>query len=358
MITARLKLKRSSGFTLDVDIALEPRVTALYGPSGSGKTTILRLIAGLERPGPNDIIDVASDNETWQSGTTYLPSHKRQVGVVFQQPQLFPHLTVHGNLDYALKRAGGKPAAAFDQVCDWLDLGPLLNQYPHELSGGQAQRVAIGRVLMSRVQCILMDEPLGSVDEATKARILPYLDRLHRELRIPIAYVSHSLFEVNYLADHVYMINDGRVVAAGSVFETSSSLAFNRDQGEEVATVIECETVAFDDTWQLAELRLGDSPLFLTTSRIEPGRKLRVRVPARDVSIARSKPVDTSILNVLPATIDEISTSGASALIRLQLGRQYLLARITRKSLDTLGLEQGQAVFAQIKGVALLTDHD
>jgi molybdate transport system ATP-binding protein len=355
MISANISLSRPSGFSLDVSLEIGDGVTALYGPSGSGKTTILRLIAGLERGGPADLIDVSNDGTVWHSETGFLPTHKRRVGYVFQQPQLFPHLNVRDNLRYGRKRGTDNGVEA-RQVYDWLDLDSLLDQRVARLSGGEAQRVAIGRVLLSDARCILMDEPLGSIDQSARNRILPYLDRLHRELDVPMVYVSHSLDEVNYLADRVYLLQDGHVRASGTVFETSASLEINRDEGEGLAAVIDCAIRQYDEAFGLTELAIGSHPLFVA-ARIE-GERCRVRIPAKDVSIARNAPSETSILNIIPATVDDISASShPSALVRLRIDGQFILARITRKSLATLELHEGQQIYAQIKGVALLTDY-
>lgn len=359
MIGANIKLRRTSGFSLDARLEVGRRVTALYGPSGSGKTTLLRLIAGLERGTKHDSIEISYDDTVWQNSTRFVPPHERRVAYVFQQPQLFPHLTVRGNLDYGAKRAR-KTVLSRQQVESWLDLNTLLDKRPQQLSGGEAQRVAIGRALLGDARCILLDEPLGSIDQAARQRILPYLSRLHHELDLPVVYVSHSLDEVNYLADYVYQLDNGRIKASGSIFETSASLSLARSEGDELATVVECRARGFDTGFQLAELALGRHALFVATTHMQIGESVRVRIPARDVSITLEPPSNTSILNILPATVDDVADMEASpsSLVRLAIDGQHILARVTRKSRALLNLAPGQAVFAQIKGVALLTDHD
>lgn len=359
MITADVHMKRASGFSLEARIEIRRRITALYGPSGSGKTTLLRLIAGLERGTRDDKIEVTHDDTVWQDATRFIPPHERRVAYVFQQPQLFPHLSVRGNLDYGAKRAR-TAVLSRQQVESWLDLGVLLDKRPHQLSGGEAQRVAIGRALLGDARCILMDEPLGSIDQAARQRILPYLSRLHHELDLPVVYVSHSLDEVNYLADYVYLVDNGRIKGSGSIFETSASLSLARSEGDELAAVVECRAHDFDTGFQLAELTLGRHSLFVATTHMEIGESVRVRIPARDVSIALEPPGNTSILNILPATVDDVADmeQSPSSLVRLDIDGQHILARITRKSRALLHLAPGQSVFAQIKGVALLTDHD
>jgi molybdate transport system ATP-binding protein len=357
MIRATFKLTRQSGFSLNVELSLANHVTALYGPSGSGKTTILRLLAGLERGSSKDAIHIEFDDETWQDETNFVPPHQRGIGYVFQHAQLFPHLTVSGNLAYAERRSR-RSNVTRDQVLGWLDVQPLLDKRVDSLSGGEAQRVAMARVLLGGPRCILMDEPLGSVDKAARSRILPYLARLHEELDIPMIYVSHSLDEVNYLADDVCVLDRGRVILSGSVFETSTSLELEYGEGESIASVALCTFEDWDRAYELAELRFGDHKLHVASQALTKGHSVRVRIPAKDVSIALDQPSNTSILNVLPATIDDIkTTSHPGIIVRLAIGGQFILALITRKSLAALNLKRGQTVFAQIKGVALMTDH-
>ena len=359
MISADIKLARKSGFSVDVNLNFGQGVTALYGASGAGKSTILKLIAGLERGGSEDAIAISSGGHIWQDTRRFVPAHKRRIGYVPQKTSLFPHLSVRGNLAFAEKRAGGTAAGYAQRIHEWLELGPLLDKPTHQLSGGEAQRVAIGRALLTGATCLLMDEPLGAVDQSARQRILPCLDRLHRELEATMVYVSHSLDEVNYLADQVYLIEGGRVKLSGSVLETSTSLELASNEGDSLAAVLECTVKDFDDSYELTELSIGEHSLFVTTRRRAVGSTCRVRIPARDVSIAIEPPKGTSILNIIPATIDEISSGdGPSALVRLTVDKQHLLARITKKSLNALALTRSKRVYVQIKGVALLTDHD
>jgi len=358
MISARIRLDRSDDFRLEVDLSVSRAVTALFGPSGAGKSSILQILAGLERGTRHDEIDIRFGDEIWQSARVFVPPHRRGVGYVFQRPQLFPHLTVEGNLHYAERRARDS-RVRFDKVLEWLDLEPLIRRPIDGLSGGEAQRVAIGRALLASPRCLLMDEPLGSVDAPSRRRILPYISRLRRELDIPMVYVTHSMDEVSYLADHVYMIDDGRVTASGTVFEMSHSLEIARDGEADPAAVVECPVRGYDAAFELAELALGEATLYVASETLEPGTRVRVRIPARDVSIALSAATDTSILNVLPAVVESIDRDAArhSVLVRLDTGGQTLLASITRRSAEVLGIAGGHEVFAQVKGVALLTDH-
>lgn len=357
MIHAEVQLNRPSGFSLDVSLEMGTGVTALYGPSGAGKTTVLKLIAGLERGKGGDRIRVRNDGETWQDEAHFVPPHRRGIGYVPQGASLFPHLSVRDNLEFGQRRSR-RAVPDPSQVHEWLELAPLLDKHTGELSGGEAQRVAIGRALLTGARCILMDEPLGAIDQSARNRILPSLDRLHHELDATLVYVSHSLEEVTYLADHLYVIDAGRITANGSVAAMSTSLELAAGQGETLAAVLECKVAGFDVEFGLAQLDFGNASLYVATSSKPTGTSCRVRIPARDVSIALEAPTRTSILNIIPATVEEIhATDGPSVLVKLAVAGQFIMARITRKSLTALGLQKSQPVFAQIKGVALLTEH-
>ncbi|MFP6807039.1 MAG: molybdenum ABC transporter ATP-binding protein [Pseudomonadales bacterium] len=355
-ISIKAHLTRSSGFVIDVDIIIPPvGITALYGPSGSGKSTLLKLIAGLERGSDNDHIEITSGSTVWQNDKIFVPAEKRSIGYVFQQHQLFPHLSVQGNLDFAIKRQHVQSTIDFDQVAQWLDIQPLLNKKITQLSGGEAQRVAMARVLLSGARCILMDEPLGAIDSAARARILPYLDRLHRNLEIPMIYVSHSFDEITYLADQLFVLNNGKVSRSGSLFELSSDLELASGQGDASATVIQCRVHDHDKKYDLSELNFEDTSIFVNAQSHSIGDLVRVRIPARDVSIATSRPENSSILNIIKVEIVSFEEAhDRSVLVRLRRNKQFLLARITRKSMSTLSLHSGQQVYAQIKSVALL----
>ena len=358
MIALKAHISRPSGFTLDVDLEIKPNgITALYGPSGSGKSTILKLLAGLERGGKGDSIELTSEGTTWQNNNTFLPPEKREVGLVFQQQQLFPHLTVQGNLQFAQQRRHVNTGLDLEQINEWLDLSSLLEKKVDQLSGGEAQRVAIARVLLNGAKCILMDEPLGSIDNPSRSRILPYLDKLHKNLNIPMVYVSHSFEEITHLADYLYVLEKGRIKFEGPMIEMSSSLALNAGEGDLAATVIQCTVDNFDDEYGLTELDFEGTALFVNADNPKPGNRVRVRIPARDVSIVLQKPSDTSILNILAVDIVSFTdTQSPSVLVKLKHKQQFILARITRKSLDSLHLQPGQQVYAQIKSVALIND--
>ncbi|MFT4632781.1 MAG: molybdate transport system ATP-binding protein [Candidatus Pseudothioglobus sp.] len=358
-IAAEIQLQRGSGFTLALNLTVNSTgVTALYGASGSGKSTILRLLAGLERGAKNDHINIISDNKIWQNSHQFVPAHARGVGYVSQQAQLFPHLSVRGNLEYAVRRRRSGTSMPLTEVSHWLGINHLLEMSTRQLSGGETQRVAIARVLLSGAQCLLMDEPLGALDHAARLQILPYIDALRRRLDIPVVYVSHALDEITYLADKVYLIDQGHITNQGSVFDLASSLSINSHLGDAVAAVVEGQVVEHDPHYGLTRLRLGDQSLYVSLRSEPKGSTLRLRIPARDVSLALKIPSETSILNVLTGVVSEIESVGEQPglLIRIKVGEHYILSRITRKSLAQLGLQPGMSVFVQIKTVALLTD--
>jgi molybdate transport system ATP-binding protein len=339
-------------FALDAEFSVPGQgVSALFGPSGSGKTTLLRLIAGLARAPGRLVVN----GEVWQDEKDFVPTHRRALGYVFQEASLFPHLSVRGNLEYGWKRV---PAAerriGFDDVVGWLGLAALLPQSPQQLSGGQRQRVAIGRALLSSPRLLLMDEPLSALDAASRAEILPYLERLHRELELPILYVSHALDEVARLADTLLLIDAGRITYQGPLVDGLTRLDLPLAHRDLAGTVIDTTVVAHDPQFQLTRVARRDLALELPGLFGAPGQPLRVRVAARDVSLALARPSQTSILNLLPAHVIELTDDApGQVLVRLALEDTVLLARITRKSAHALNLQPGMAVVAQVKSVAV-----
>jgi len=358
-LKVRIRLNRPPNFLLNVEFEIPGSgITALYGHSGSGKTTILRCLAGLEPGSPQDSIFVQFGETVWQDASHFTPSHKRAIGFVFQDAQLLPHLTVGGNLDYAITRRQAGAGPSLTQVVEWLELGSLIEKPATQLSGGEVQRTAIARALVSGVNLILMDEPLGAIDQEAKGRILPYLDNLHRELDIPIVYVSHLLEEITQLADRVIILEDGAVVTSGSVIELSSQLDLSIAHDEMAASILECSLEEHDQEYGLSKLLFDGGELWVTRLNQPQGSKIRVRIPARDVSITLEPPGETSILNIIETHIESIEeTQQARMLIRMSAGSQFLLARVTRKSMVQLGLHKDQKVYAQIKSVALLTEY-
>jgi molybdate transport system ATP-binding protein len=358
MIQMRLKL-RYSGFALDVDLQVPGRgVTALYGHSGSGKTTCLRCIAGLERA-EQGFVQV--NDEIWQDSDNriFVAPHKRALGYVFQEASLFPHLSVLANLAFGLKRIP-KPQRRVDMAhaTELLGIGHLLDRHPQHLSGGERQRVGIARALLTSPKLLLMDEPLAALDAQRKGEILPYLQRLHDELDIPVLYVSHSQDEVARLADHIVLLSNGRALASGPIGQTLARLDLPLAMGDDAGVVIEGRVSAYDADYQLLSLQLPDTTLNIRVPHtpLDAGQALRCKVQARDVSLSLDNTGQSSILNRLPVTVvSEMSADNAAhVLIRLDAAGTPLLARITRYSRDQLNIHPGQPLWAQIKAVAVL----
>ncbi|WP_374328288.1 molybdenum ABC transporter ATP-binding protein [Azonexus sp.] len=352
-IAARFKLDWP-GFSLDVDLHLPGKgVSALFGHSGSGKTTLLRCIAGLERAAHGRL---AFNGRTWQDAGTWLPTHRRPIGYVFQEASLFPHLSVLGNLDYGRQRIGGAGRVALDQAVELLGIGHLLQRKPDSLSGGERQRVGIARALAVSPEILLMDEPLAALDLKRKQEILPYLERLHDELDIPVIYVSHAPDEVARLADHLVVLDGGRVVTAGPLAETLARIDLPIRLGEDVGVVLEATVEHIDETWQLMRVVFPGGSLWTRARDLPPGRRVRVRVLARDVSLAIDEPGPSSIQNILPATVDAVGPDEHPGLllVRVALGESRLVARLTRRSAEQLGIVAGRPVHVQVKSVALM----
>lgn len=356
-MTLQLHCQVSRGdFNLDVELTFPDReVTALFGASGSGKTSILRIIAGLDHePG----VSVFFNGETWQDSQIFVPAHQRRVGYVFQHLNLFPNMTADRNLTYAEQRSHSSTGLSRQEIIDVLEISNLLHKYPEQLSGGEQQRVAIARSLLSHPALLLMDEPLGSIDQSAKARILPYLQRIHQMLDIPAIFVSHSLDEVLYLADRVVEISDGRVLQEVDVINFATSEGATT--GGDAAAIVSCRVRDHDDKYHLTHLELEGQPLIVSAPEFDIDDQVRVKIPARDVSITRERAVSSSILNVIECLVESITSTSnePGALVRLRTGNQVLMARVTRKSIDDLSLKEGDHVFAQIKGVALMIDHE
>lgn len=341
------------GFSLDVELALPARgVSALFGPSGSGKTTVLRCLAGLERArGTLSIGDAV-----WQDDARFMPPHRRPIGYVFQDAALFPHLSVLGNLQYGQRRSAEASSVDLAQAIDLLGIAALLDRKPDTLSGGERQRVAIARALAVGPRLLLLDEPLSALDTTRKREILPYLERLHEALDIPLVYVSHSSDEVARLADHLVLLESGRVRAQGPLLQLAADLDIARHFGEQPGVVIDAHLAERDAQWQLARLDFAGGQLWTRDPGREPGSRLRVQVLARDVSLALQPAQGCSIQNLLPATVDAIADDehAALALVQLRLGDARLLARVTRRAVHELGITTGAHVWAQVKSVAVM----
>lgn len=355
-IEARFQ-KRLGNFELDVDLRIPSKgVTALFGHSGSGKTTLLRCLAGLERFDGHLFVD----KECWQGERYFMPVHKRPLGYVFQEASLFPHLSVEQNLGFGLKRIpASRQQLQMDQVVNWLGINYLLKRRPQFLSGGERQRVAIARALLTSPRLLLMDEPLSALDERSKQDILPYLERLHDELAIPVIYVSHSMKEVARLADHMVWLEQGKVCDSGSTQQVLTNLKLAISHEEAAAAVLDSVVVAHDEHYHLTQLQNAFGTLWVKPMNKQPGETVRVNVPARDVSLSLEKEEHSSILNIWEAQVIEIGDAEpGQVMIKLccpqNAGKQPLLARITQKSRDKLALEIGSRVYARIKSVGLL----
>ena len=344
-----------AGFTLDVDLTLPGSgVTAIFGHSGCGKTTLLRCIAGLQAADGH----LSVLGEPWQVGKLSRPVHQRPLAYVFQETNLFPHLSVRKNLMYGYRRV---PKAHRkiepEQVCQWLGLSPLLERMPARLSGGERQRVAIGRALLTSPQLLLMDEPLSALDQQSKQDILPYLERLRDSLAIPVLYVSHSTAEVARLADHIVMMDQGRVVAQGPLQETLARTDHPFRLEEDAGVILEGKIIEVDTRWHLCRLTFDGGDLWLRHhDHLSEGMNARVQVLARDISLALRENPDQSIQNLLPARIDQIDTdvTPGTSLVRLIAGQTAFLARLTTRSIHKLQLVSGQQVWMQVKSVALV----
>ena len=350
-LRAKFKIKRGD-FRLEAAIDVPAHgVTAVLGESGSGKTSLLRAIAGLDRHAGGELV---AGGHTWQDGERFVPVHERGVGYVFQEASLFDHLSVRGNLEYALKRSDG--GVAMSDVVAMLNLDPLIDRTPDTLSGGERQRVAIGRALLTNPRVLLMDEPLTGLDHEGKRAILPFLEKLQRELRIPIVYVTHAADEVARIADHVVLLSQGSVVASGTIADVLTRLDLPPALSVDAAAVMDGVVAGHDDTYSLTEVEVAGRRVLVARQAVDVGAEVRLRIYARDVSITLAAQSGTSILNIIPAVVDAVADAGAGQVVaRLDTGGAPLLSRLTRKSADALALEPGREVFAQVKSVVLLS---
>lgn len=352
-----LALPRGS-FNLALDITIPSRgVTVLFGPSGSGKTTVLRCIAGLEHASGR----VAIGDEIWQDDgrQIFVPTWQRELGYVFQEASLFEHLNVRRNLEFGLNRSRIErqaARAALDDAIDLLSIGALLDRSTVNLSGGERQRVAIARALVTKPKILLLDEPLASLDIARRKEILPWLERLHRELQIPVIYVTHSLDELARLADHVVMLDHGKVSASGSLQDICTHPIMATAAGDEAGVVIESTIQSIDREFHLAEVGFGNGTLWVRDGGVPAGAPIRVRILARDVSLATSAQSSSTIQNVISGVIESITNEAhaSQALVTVRCGDAMLLSRVTHRALATLQLHTGSPVWCQVKSAALI----
>jgi len=346
-------------FILDASFTSDGRLTALFGSSGSGKTSLVNVIGGLIRP---DSGHVRVDGETLVDTERgiYLAKHRRRIGYIFQEARLFPHLTVRQNLLFGhwfVPRALRKPAE-LDKVLELLGIGHLLRRRPGALSGGEKQRVAIGRALLAQPRLLLMDEPLAALDEARKAEILPHIERLRDEVGIPIVYVSHALAEVARLATTVAIVENGRVAACGPTAELLArpDLAA-RPGAPEASALLAAEVTGFDEAFGLAQLSTPAGPLTIARGSLRQGQKIRIRILASDVMLSLGHPTEISALNVLSCVVIEAGersgVGGSTVHLLLACGEAKLAARLTAKSVAALGLGPGKRVHAVIKSVSV-----
>jgi molybdate transport system ATP-binding protein len=354
LMSLEVRLRHAFGaFTLDVAFNAPQGITVLFGRSGSGKTTIVNAVAGLLRPDAGRIAvggQVLTDTDTRFN----LPPHRRRIGYIFQEGRLFPHLTVRQNLRYG---AWFAPKSAeredMERVVDLLGIGHLLDRRPGALSGGEKQRVAIGRALLSAPRLILADEPLAALDEARKSEILPYFERLRDEFAVPILYVSHSASEVARLATTVVALEGGRVTAQGAASEVLGDPAILPAGAREAGALLHARVAAHHDDG-LTELDAGGIPLFLPRLSAPPGTPVRVRIAAHDVLLSRERPEGLSALNILPGTVADLRAGeGPGVLVALDTRAGRVLARITRRSTDALGLRPGVTAHAVVKTVSV-----
>ncbi|WP_027682377.1 molybdenum ABC transporter ATP-binding protein [Rhizobium leguminosarum] len=345
--------QRLGAFSLDAAFTSERGVTALFGRSGSGKTSMIRIIAGLAHPDEGRVVldgEVLTETETG----IFVPKHRRRFGYVFQEARLFPHLSIRANLSYG-RWFAARPehGESFDYIVDLLGIETLLERSPSKLSGGEKQRVAIGRALLSSPRLLLMDEPLAALDDARKAEILPYLQRLRDETDIPIVYVSHSIAEVARLANQVVIMRDGKVEATGPAIDILSRPSTASDR-REAGALLEGTVESFDARHRLSTVALKSCRLHIPGAALAPGKSVRIRIPSRDVMLATARPEGLSALNILEARIEGMSsTEDGTVEIRLDCGGDIILSRITTLSCERLDLRPGRAVFAVIKTVAL-----
>ena len=348
-------------FDVSVDMQLPAHgITVVYGPSGCGKTTLLRCVAGLE-PSARGVVQLG--HEVWQDDAqgVRLPTHQRALGYVFQEASLFEHLDVAGNLAYGHQRAeknnrNAMSQAVPQQTIELLGIGHLLQRRSHELSGGERQRVAIARALVTQPRLLLLDEPMAALDHARRQEVLPWLEKLRDDLNIPMLYVTHAVDEVARLADTLVVMSQGRVQANGPVAQVLTQAELPVVLGEDAGALITGRVMALDTPWHLAQVGFAGGALWVRDSGLVVGQTVRLRVLARDVSVALSEATHTSIQNHVPCRVDDILPDAhpSQTLLRLRCGDTVLLARVTARGSEALGLQVGMTAWAQVKSVALV----
>lgn len=342
-------------FSLDVDVHLPAHgITAVYGVSGSGKTSVLRAVAGLEPQARGRIVLA---DQVWQDDAQGIcwPTHQRPVGYVFQEASLFEHLDVQGNLNFGLRRSAGQQPT-LDTAIELLGIGGLLQRRVQQLSGGERQRVAIARALATQPALLLLDEPLAALDAARRQDILPWLEKLRDELQLPMLYVTHAMDEVARLADTMLLMQQGRVQAVGPVSEVLAGSDAALMLGDDVGALLDAHVQVLDEAWHLAQVGFDGGAMWLRDTGLVLGQRVRLRVLARDVSINLHLATDTSIQNHVQGVVQSITPDlhPSQVLVRVACGPSVLMARVTARAVHALGLSVGQAVWAQVKSVALV----
>jgi len=345
---------RAGAFSLDAHFEADGGVTALFGPSGAGKTTVAQILAGLLRP---DAGRVTCDGQTFVDTArgVFVPPHRRRIGCVFQDGRLFPHLTVAQNLGYGRWFAGrASRGGSLDRVVDVLGLTPLLARMPGRLSGGEQQRVAIGRALAADPRLLVLDEPLSSLDAQRRLEVLPYLERLRDDIGLPMVYITHSADEIARLASRVVVLAAGRVEFAGPVRDAMARLDLLHIEGaEDAGAIVEGRVAAHDAADDLTRLAISGGELIVPRLQLPVGTRVRTRIRSRDVMIATVRPTGLSAQNVLAARITAVDEEyGTAVHLRLACGDDELLARVTRRALRRLDLVPGRAVFAVVKSLS------
>ena len=352
----RLALDRGV-FQLNLDMALPGSgITVLFGPSGSGKTTVLRCVAGLERPG-RGLIRLGS--EVWQDDSkgVFRPTWKRDIGYVFQEASLFDHLNVRGNLHFGLRRAAKSGALeALEQAIELLGIDHLMNRQVSGLSGGERQRIAIARALATQPRLLLLDEPLASLDAARRQEILPWLERMRDELRIPMLYVTHSTDEMARLADHLVVLSNGAVMADGPASEVLSRADSPVMVGEDAGVLLAGTVSRRDEQWQLSEITTAGGSIWVDDAHLGVGRRVRLRVLARDVGIALQSDREQTLRNQLPGVVESIHDDlrPSQSMIRIRCADSIVLARITKKAVADSAIGIGSEIQVRLQSVAVI----
>ncbi len=347
---------RHAGYLMQADLEFPGQgISAIFGPSGAGKTTILRAMAGLER-GYASHVSIGDDIWQDEAQHIFVPTYRRPIGFVFQDVGLFPHLDVRRNIEFGMQRVPQlQRRISQGDAVDLLGIGHLMERRPETLSGGERQRVGIARALATSPRVLLLDEPLAALDMQRKLEVMPYLERLNHQLKIPMLYVSHALDEVARLADHLVLLDDGKVLATGATRSLLTRLDLPLAHGDAAAAIVDGRVIERDPEFRLICVEFSGGQIFLPNDTVHVSQRVRLRIQARDVSLTLAPQSATSILNILPVTVADLADDSAGqVMVGLDAGGTRILCRITKKSAVALGLQPGQAVFAQVKGVAVL----